>query len=487
MPGFSSFSPNRLVFTLAPPLYGNTAKKEIANGNAAYDATKRSKIEAFIKTGQYVKASILTDSDGDPVIRERLLRIKTVYARKVSVTYLGDPTNTLEYTITVDSPLDINVTGINLTDSVLKVYKGIKNYVTDLKGFYVPAISLDEVGLYPNGTSARQDKILDYMFENTNIATTIADNETLNFRYIIDSFEGQVAPASKQQLAQLAANHGKALAICNAPSFAQYEKSIDPSFIDFNTNLVSTEYISTGGNLSSNPQFTFGFASGDKNGIAIASYAAYFMPNLVIFDNGRSKSVPPAAYIANTYMKKYTGGNTFSIVAGKRGIITEPEVTGIEYDLTNDDRDYLEPVGFNMIVRRRGFGVMIFSNNTGYQRVRSALNNIHVREALVTIERDIERILLNYLFEFNDTTTRLRVKTLVKNYLEAVQDARGIATFDVIFDDSNNGSEVLENNAGVIDIIVDFPRGIQKFINRITITRAGGQLASASTGFTPSF
>ena len=485
--GFSYFSPNRLVFTLAPTLYGNTAKKEVANGNAAYDATKRSKIENFIKTGQYVKASILTDSDGDPIIRERLLRIKTVYARKVSVTYLGDPTNTLEYTITVDSPLDINVTGINLTDSVLKVYKGIKNYVTDLKGFYVPAISLDEVGLYPNGTSARQDKILDYMFENTNIASTIADNETLNFRYIIDSFEGQIAPASKQQLAQLAANHGKALAICNAPSFAQYEKSIDPSFIDFNTNLVSTEYISTGGNLSSNPQFTFGFASGDKNGIAIASYAAYFMPNLVIFDNGRSKSVPPAAYIANTYMKKYTGGNTFSIVAGKRGIITEPEITGVEYDLTNDDRDYLEPVGFNMVLRRRGFGVMIFSNNTGYQRVRSALNNIHVREALVTIERDIERILLNYLFEFNDTTTRLRVKTLVKNYLEAVQDARGIATFDVIFDDSNNGSEVLENNAGVIDIIVDFPRGIQKFINRITITRAGGQLASASTGFTPSF
>jgi hypothetical protein len=485
--GFSYFAPNRLVFTLTPTLYGNPAKKEIANGNAVYDAVKRSKIENFIKTGQYIKAGILTDGDGDPVIRERLLRIKTVYAKKVSVTYIGAPTNTLEYTITVDSPLDANITGIDLTGSILKTYKGIKNYVTDLRGFYVPAISLDEVGLYPNGTSARQDKILDYMFENTNIASTIADNETLNFRYIIDSFEGQIAPASKQQLAQLAANHGKALAICNAPSFAQYEKSIDPSFIDFNTNLVSTEYISTGGNLSSNPQFTFGFASGDKNGIAIASYAAYFMPNLVIFDNGRSKSIPPAAYIANTYMKKYTGGNTFSIVAGKRGIITEPEVTGLEYDLTNDDRDYLEPVGFNMIVRRRGFGVMIFSNNTGYQRVKSALNNIHVREALVTIEKDIERILLNYLFEFNDPTTRLRVKTLVKNYLEAVQDARGIATFDVIFDDSNNGSEVLENNAGVIDIIVDFPRGIQKFINRITITRAGGQLASASTGFTPSF
>ena len=192
-------------------------------------------------------------------------------------------------------------------------------------------------------------------------------------------------------------------------------------------------------------------------------------------------------YVANAFMKKYTSGNTFSIVGGKRGILTDGEISGLEYDLTNEDRDFLEPVGFNLIVRRRGFGVMVFSNNTGYQRVKSALNNIHVREALVTIERDIERILLNFLFDFNDVTTRMRVKTLVKNYLAAVQDARGISTFDVIFDDSNNGTEVLENNAGIIDIIVDFPRGIHKFINRITITRAGGQLASNSTGFTPSF
>jgi hypothetical protein len=130
---------------------------------------------------------------------------------------------------------------------------------------------------------------------------------------------------------------------------------------------------------------------------------------------------------------------------------------------------------------------MIYSNNTSYQRVRSALNNIHVREALITIERDIERILLNFLFDFNDPTTRLRVKTLVKNYMTAVQEANGVTSFEVIFDDSNNGVEVLENNAGIVDVIVNFPRGIHKFINRITVTRANGQLSSQSTGFTPSF
>jgi hypothetical protein len=338
-------------------------------------------------------------------------------------------------------------------------------------------MNLSDVDLYPNGTSDRQNQILDFVLTGSNIGATIADNETLDFRYLIDSFEGQISSNSKGQLAQIAANHGKVLAICNAPSFAQYEKSVNPSFIDLTTRLVSAEAISTGGDLNSNPQFTLGFATGDKGGIPISTYAAYFMPNLIIFENGRNKSIPPAMYVANAFMRKYTSGNTFSIVAGRRGILTDAEITGVEYDLTNEDRDFLEPAGFNLIVRRRGFGIMVFSNNTGYQRVKSALNNIHVREALVTIERDVERILLNFLFDFNDVTTRLRVKTLVTNYLASVQDARGISSADVIFDDSNNPAEVLENNAGVIE----------KYINRITITRSGGQLASNSTGFTPSF
>jgi hypothetical protein len=493
---YSYLAPNKLIFTVDPTLYGNTAKGESATANLAkgiaYDATKRLLVDSYMKVGQYIKAKIKTDANGDPLSRNRMLQIKSVYAQKVP-DITGGPSNvpgliSLKYTITLSSPSDPNILGINFeSDTTIRAYKGIKKYITSLAGAKIPAMNLSEVDLYPNGTAARQNDILDFLFDSSNLATTLADNETVDFRYIIDSFEGQIQSGSKQQLAQLAANHGKALAICNAPSFAQYERSVDPSFIDFTTRLVSTEAISTGGDLTSNPSFTFGFATGDKGGIAVSTYSAYFMPNVVIFENGKNKSIPPAMYVANTFMRKYTSGNTFSIVAGKNGILAEPEISGLEYDLTNDDRAYLEPAGFNLIVRRRGFGIMIFSNNTGFQRVRSALNNIHVREALVTIERDVERILLNFLFEFNDATTRMRVKTLVKNYLSAVQEARGIASAEVIFDDSNNGVEVLENNAGIIDIIVDFPRGIHKFINRITITRAGGQLASSSSGFTPSF
>jgi hypothetical protein len=493
------FAPNKITFEIHPDLWGNPAKNEsttinVNNGYGySYDATARKALDEFLKPGHFIRAKIQTDGT-NPLTRGRLLRIKSVNAQKpTTLTTFGpssQPVNTLKYTITVDSSYDANNLGIEFTGNdlaIIEVSKGIKNFVDSLKGLLIPKMNLQDADLYPNGTYERQNEIMDFVMTGSNLGSTLADNETVDFRYIVDSFEGQIDSSSKSQIVQLAANHGKALAICNAPSFAQYERSADPSFIDLTTRLVSAEAISTGGDLNSNPSFTFNFATGDKNGIPISSYSAYFMPNVVIFEGGKNKSIPPAMYVANAFMKKYTSGNTFSIVAGKRGILTDGEITGLEYDLTNEDRDFLEPVGFNLIVRRRGFGIMVFSNNTGYQRVKSALNNIHVREALVTIERDIERILLNFLFDFNDVTTRLRVKTLVNNYLAAVQDARGISSAQVIFDDSNNTAEVLENNAGIIDVIVDFPRGIHKFINRITITRAGGQLASNATGFTPSF
>lgn len=467
------FAPNKISFTLHPNLYGNVAKGEPVNGN--YDSAKRLEVDEFFKVGQYIKAGV---SAGRP----RLLKITSVVAQKVTV----NSSTTLKYTVTTAAPTAATTLGFDLASNLISVYKGIKNFSKHAVGIKLSGLNWAEADLFPNGTAARQDAILDFMYEY-NIASTLADGETLDYRYVIDSYEGQVSSSAKSALVQLAADHGKALAILNNPSFAQLERSTDPSFVNPVTKLVSAEYIAAGGDLTQNPSFQAGFAGGEKNGIPLQSYAAYFMPNLIIQENGRNKSVPPAAYVSNVFMKKYRSGNTFSIAAGKRGVITDPEVVGIEYDLTNEDRDFLEPAGHNLIVRRRGFGIMVFSNNTAYQRVKSALNNIHVREALVTIEKDVERILINFLFDFNDEITRLRVKTLVKNYLESVKDARGIASYDIVFDESNNGPEVLENNAGIIDIIIDFPRGIHKFVNRITITRAGGQLSSQSSGFTPSF
>jgi hypothetical protein len=452
--------------------YSNTVNKE--------------RIDEFLKVNHYIKAAT------DPTVgRPRLLKIISIQSTKD----IASPFR-LQYKITTMAPSAEEVIGLDVSNDAvtgnpsLRVYKGIYNFADTLKGQYIKGFKLRDAVL-PDGTADRLEGtngILAYLFAYTSIPQALANGELIDFRYVVDSYSGTISGSSKYHLAKLAAANGQAMAILNAPSVTQFERSLDPSFLDQTSKLISMELISTGGNLSLNPDFTFKFAEEDVNGIPLSSYATYYFPNLIVRSGNKNIAVPPAAYISNLYVRKFKNGTPFLIVAGgKRGAINDPEVVGLEYDLTDEDRAYLEPVGHNLIVKRRGFGIILFSNNTAYQRINSALNNAHVRDNLSTIERDIEKILFNFLFDFNDEITRLRVKTIVENYLDAVVAARGLSTYEVIFDSSNNTNEVISANTAIIDIRVDFPRGIHKFINRITITRVGGELSSESSGFIPSF
>lgn len=438
------------------------------------NAANKAEIDEFIKVNHYIKARLSGDT------RPRLLKIISVSSAEELSPYR------LQYTVTTMVPSIEEVDGLDTTGNTIQVYKGIYNFVETLKGQFMKGFKIRN-GLLPNSTSTRQKDILQYLFDYTAIPAALSDRETIDYRYIVDSYEGDLSQSSKYHLGKIAAMNGKVMAILNDPSFEQFEKSVDPSFINVVNKLVSTEYISKGGNLSLNPSYTFKFADEDVNGVPMSSYEYFVMPNLLIRENGKTKSVPPAAYVSNAYVRKFKNGTPFLITAGKRAVITDPEVVGLEYDLTNEDRDFLEPVGHNLIVKRRGFGITVFSNNTAYQRVRSALNNAHVRDNLSTIERDVEQILVNFLFDFNDEITRLRVRTILENYMDSVVNARGLSGYTVQFDSENNPNEVIEANTAIVDISVDFPRGIHKFINRITITRVGGGLSSESTGFTPSF
>jgi len=437
----------------------------------------RATFDEFIKVNQYIKAKTTSG-------RARLLKI--IEVRTEVPVSLSTP-NIASYRITVMSPTTDEVIGLDTTGNAIQVYKGIYNFVPTLKGQYVKGFKIRDTSL-PNGTGDRQSGILSYLFTDTSIPQTLANGEVVDFRYVVDTYEGEISNNSKYYLSKLAAMNGQAMAILNSPSIQQFERSVDPSFIDTSNKLVSARLIADGGDLSLQPTQLFKFAEEDVNGVPLSSYSMFNFPNLIVRSGSKNISVPPAGYISNLYVRKFKNGTPFLIVAGgKRGAINDVDVVGIEYDLTDDDRDFLEPIGHNLIVKRRGFGILLFSNNTAYQRINSALNNAHVRDNLSTIEKDIEKILFNFLFDFNDEITRMRVKTIVQNYLDAVVSARGLSSYTITFDSSNNTNEVISANTAIIDIKVDFPRGIHKFINRITITRVGGSLSSESTGFIPSF
>lgn len=422
----------------------------------------------YIKVGSYLNADI---SSG----RKRIMRIMSVSTQREF-----DPDKTF-ITIEVKASTSDEVLGIDVTDNKIIAYIGIHNFIKSLSGLKLKPFKIREQ-LLPNGTSTRQNEILKFLFD-TNIAASLTQSEAIDIRYIVDTYEGEISTQSKYYLSRLAAIHGKCATFTNTPSMKQFENNIDPLFIDAITGLIRTEYIADGGNLSLNPSFTYKFASDTVNGVPIESYTLPSFPNLRIRENGVERSMIPAPYVSNAYIRKFKANAPYVIVAGQAGRITDPDVIGVEYELTDEDRALLEPKGYNLLVHKRRGGVMLFTNNTAYQTVKSALNNAHVRDTLITLEKNIESILYNFLFRFNTPILRVRVKNLVDSYLEGVQFNGGLAWFDTQIDENNNDAYVLENNSAVIDILVDFNRGIHKFVNKITITRVGGRLSITQSGF----
>lgn len=415
---------------------------------------------AGLKVGDLL---VSTETDLFQTDVNRLTRI--IESKKVAVP--GSPGN---YTIYVKTDRPIKVYG----GTRVNKFKQIHSFIDNFKFTYLPGFQI-KASHKPNGSDDRIDEILNVLTE-TNISKTLADRNIITFRYVVDTFDGQIKTNSKSQLALLAKNRQKCLAIINAPSLQKFKESIDPRFTDSPSAtepapLINARYIADGGNLDLNPSFRFTLPDEDTG----AKFCGVFSPFLTIRENGKNFNIPPAAHVSNNFIRKFVTGEPYSIVAGqKRGVLSGSNLVGLEYDFSQEDRDFLEPFGINPIVRKRNIGLVIFGNQTGYQRTNSAFNNLHVRDLLITLEESVEDILANYVFDFNEDSVRLEVKTIVDNYLSGVKNVGGIYNFLSIMDSSNNTPAIIDQNIGIIDIIIEPARGIHKFINRVTVARTGG-------------
>ena len=395
----------------------------------------------------------------DPITgKSRLTRIISVSedVNPLSATYK-------KITITTNDPIFIST-----DDNEVERYKVITDFITHYKFSTLDGYTLRTAQM-PNGNTARENEILDVMY-NSNIAQALTDREVISFRYIVDTFQGGIEPASKIRLSRLAKNRQSALAICNMPSVKQFKNSTNPLFKYNTTSSFSTQYVPTGGNLTLNPSNLFnlpGIADG-------ANYAAYYGPNLIIRENGSNVSVPPAAAVSNLFIDKYNLALPYSIVAGpRRGVVTGQGLVGVEYAFDRQDLDYIEPFGYNAIVNKRGFGLTINANQTAQQTVKSALSQVHVRELLIYIQDGIEAILKNYRWEFNTAQNRLEIKTLSDNFLSQVLSDGGVYDFQNIMDSTNNTSEVIDNNIGILDTYIEPVRGMGILVHRTTILKTG--------------
>lgn len=403
-----------------------------------------------ISIGDYVQSATTTPTN-------RITRVN-----RVAKALLPDSTNptSVEYTVH---------TGIEpaYDDQIIKSFENASNhyktFVLEKANITVKTIS-DYLSVLTGGNG---------------LYDALIDKDIIDFRYIVDTFTSYDLNGlnTKSNLSQLAKDRQNASAILNAPTVADFKASDDPSFKDEN-GIFNTAYIASGGNQDLNPTKTYTLPSINAG----ANYAFYYGPGLIVSDNGKDIIVPPAAYVSNNYLDKYTNALPWSIVAGpRRGVVSGTNVKGVEYSFDKNDRDVLEPFGINPIVFQRGIGLTILGNKTAQQSIKSALSSAHVREALIYIEDAMADILKDYVFEFNNTQTRLEIKTLADSLMEGIKQDGGVYDYKNVMDTTNNTNEVIDNNMGIIDTYVEPVKGLEIVVHRTTILNTG-EIQSGNLG-----
>jgi len=370
-------------------------------------------------------------------------------------------------TVTTNEKVKLSVVG---GVSTIERYKQIESVIEYYKLFALNGFTLRSNYHVPNGTQDRIDEILDETIgSGTNLYKALVDKESISYRYIVDTFGKGIANESKKQFSILAQGRQNALALASAPSMEDFKKSTDPVFVDAN-GILQTHFIKDGGDLTKNPTLVYSLPS-LANG---ANYISFYAPYIVVRDRGKNINVPPAAYVSNNFVAKYINALPWSIVAGpRRGVVSGKGVVGLEMNFDREDRDNLEPFGINPIIFQRGVGLQIAGNKTAQQSIKSALSSTHVREVLIYIEDGVAEILKNYQFEFNTPQTRLEIKTLADNFLESVRVDNGVYDYKNIMDTTNNTTDVIDANMGILDTYVEPTKGLEILVHRTTVLKTG--------------
>ena len=349
----------------------------------------------------------------------------------------------------------------------VQVYNGLTITNKHMPGYDSNGARNNEAGV---------EKIYSVLTNDQGILRGLINPEMIQYRYIVDTMAYGLKSemGGKRYLSLLAKQRGKTTAIINMPSMTQFATSTNPYFCEtFDKNksakpIFNTQYIAEGGNPNMPRSFRFSLPS-EENG---NKYMGAFGPFLKYNENGRTILVPPAADVSNAFLRKYMGGDPYAIVANKNGVLSNAKLSGVEYMIDKQDRDYLEPFGYNSIIQRTTTGeIMIYSNKTGYQTTKSDFNSLHVRELLNTMELQIDEVLQSFVFEYNNALTRMSIVNNISPILQQMKYSGALYDFTITCNESNNTAEVIDESCCIVDVGVWIAKGCEKIINRITVNK----------------
>ena len=171
----------------------------------------------------------------------------------------------------------------------------------------------------------------------------------------------------------------------------------------------------------------------------------------------------------------------YYIVAGPNyGRIVASGLVGPDYRYSMDELQIIEPFGVNVMVYRPNFGTFINANQTAKQTPVSALSKVHVRELVIYLQDEIEKVLQAYQWEFNNQRTRNAILDKANNICELIMANGGLQAYRNIMDESNNTPEIIDNEMAILSTHIEPGMGCGKMVQELTLYRTGQMKAAIS-------
>lgn len=322
-----------------------------------------------------------------------------------------------------------------------------------------------------------QHYMLDTLTEYKGLREALTNRVDVNYRYLVDTFEGFVEGDCKARLAAICKAKDNTFGILNFPSMKSFSKCPYTSFRN-EKGEFDTKYIPQGGN-SLKPMAQLFTLPSQEDG---ASWVGFFTSlNVRDVNTGIKETIPSAALVSNNFMLKYSKYFPYTIIAGtNRGVISEAGLQGPDFNFSRYDLDNLEPFGVNCMVYVDNKGTVINSNQTAKQNPVTALSKIHVRELCIFLQDEIEKMLEDYHWDFNTPALRDRIKERADVILETCKNNQGVYAYYNQCDSDNNTPEVIDNEFLILSTSIEPTRGAGKMVQELVIYRTGGLSAMIS-------
>lgn len=354
---------------------------------------------------------------------------------------------------------------------LVRIENGLNQEIGTMEPVYLKGYTYEHPK--PDGVGQRaklewQNFQLSALTEYKGLRTGLLNKSEIDFRYVIDGFETYVDAGAKKVLSYLAKQKQNAFAILNFPAVKTFVKCPYSSFTDAK-GVFNVQYVVDGFNKKKAHTTAFSLPSNDEG----ASFAAFYTP-LKLSDGTIDSVVPSAGLVSNLFMEKYNSRLPYEIVAGPNyGAMSVSGLVGPDYNYSGDELNIIEPYGVNCMVYRPSFGTFINANQTAKQTPKSALSSVNVRELVIYIMDEVEKILQSYQWEFNNQTVRNKIKDRADSICARVQANGGIQAYLNVMDDSNNTPDIIDNEMAILSTHIEPGRGMGKMVHELTLYRTG--------------